>query len=90
MWIFTITYNFDIAYIAKKCETQEEAFAMLNKYLQEEIECVKTESGYTPSVLEWHAGDVTLVYAEGYSMENLERNYGQEDCAEYRIFKVNE
>lgn len=90
MWIFTITYNFDVAYVAKRCETQTEAFEMLNKYLQKEIELVKAESGYTPSILEWNAEDVTLVYAEGYSMKNLDREPHREDCAEYRIFKVDE
>ena len=90
-YIFTITYNFDGDYVAKECDTYEEALKMLNNYLTEEIETVKTESEYEPSVLKWNEDDVTLVYAEGYNtnpIENRYREFLRENCAYYRIFEV--
>lgn len=87
IYVFTITYNFDGDYIAKKCNTHEEAVIMLNDFLTEEIKVIQTECEYTPSVLEWNEDDVTLVYAEGYTIETTD-NYATEDCAFYRIFEV--
>lgn len=87
-YIFTITYNFDGAYVVKKCATYEEALKMLKDYLKEEIKTIRTESEYEPSVLEWEEDDVTLVYASGYTKEEKSRNYATEDCAYYRIFEV--
>ena len=54
----------------------------------EEVQTVRTECGYTPSVLEWSEDDITLVYAEGYSGDDIKGNYNSEDCAYYRIFEV--
>lgn len=91
IYIFTITYNFDGDYVAKKCNTYEEALKMLNDFLEEEVLIVKTESEYEPSVLKWDEDDVTLVYAEGYTtnpIENKDRAFLIEDCAYYRIFEV--
>lgn len=90
-YIFTITYNFDNDYIIKKCNTYSEAINLLNRYLEEEIEIVKREREYTPSILKWEDDDITLVYEEGYSTkpsENKNRSYETEDCAYYRIFEV--
>lgn len=90
-YIFTITYNFDGDYVAKKCDTYNEAIKLLNSYLEEEIEIIKREGEYNPSVLRWDNDDITLVYADGYSTnpsENKNRSYGTEDCAYYRIFEV--
>ena len=69
MYILAITYNFDGGYVAKKCETYEDAIKLLNDYLEEEVRIVKTESEYEPSVLRWEEDDVTLVYASGYTKE---------------------
>lgn len=92
IYVFTITYNFDGAYIAKKCNTFEEAMKMMNDYLEEEIKTIKDESGYEPSIIKWSADDVTFVYAEGYTNEfasSLDvRSWEYEDCAYYRIFIV--
>lgn len=85
MFIFTITYNFEGTYIAANCNTYEDALEMLQTYLKEEIETIKKEGEYEPSVLEWSEDDITLVYAEGYNKE--EKNYAMEDCAYYRIFE---
>lgn len=88
MYILAITYNFDGGYVAKKYETYEDAIKMLNDYLEEEVRIVKTESEYEPSVLRWEEDDVTLVYASGYTKEEMNRNYATEDCAYYRVFEV--
>ena len=90
MFIFTITYNFNRTYVARKSNTKEEAFAAFREHLEEEIKTVKSESGYEPSVLEWYDDDITLVYAEGYSTETRGRNYATEDSAYYRIFEIEE
>lgn len=88
MFIFTITYNFDGSSVAKKCDTMEEAVKTLQEYLSEEVNAVKAESGYEPSVIDWSEDDVVLVYAEGYTKDTKDRNYALEDCAYYRIFEV--
>ena len=88
MYILVITYNFDGGYVAKKCETYEDAIKLLNDYLEEEVRIVKTESEYEPSVLRWEDDDVTLVYASGYTKEEMSRNYAIEDCAYYKILKI--
>lgn len=88
-YIMVITYNFDAAYIAKYFDIRDEAIAAMNKYIENETWCVMQESGYKPSVLNWSEDDVTLVYAEGYSLENLEDGeFRIEDCADYRVFEV--
>lgn len=91
IYIFTITYNFDGDSVVKKCDTYEEAVNMLDNFLEEEVQIVRTESEYEPSVLKWNEDDVTLVYAEGYTtnpIENKDRAFLREDCAYYRIFEV--
>lgn len=88
MYILTITNNFNSGYVAKKYETYEEAAKALNDYLKNEIQIVKTESRYEPSVLKWEEDDITLVYAPGYTEKEVKRNYEIEDCAYYRVFEV--
>lgn len=88
IYIVTITYNYEGGYVAKKCDTYEEAVKLLNDFLKEEVQTVRTECGYTPSVLEWGEDDITLVYADGYSEDDLKGNYNSEDCVYYRIFEV--
>ena len=91
MYVLMITYNFDGGYEARKCEKYNDAVVLLNTYLKEEIETVKRKSGYMPSVLKWDEDDITLVYAEGYTLnteEKEKRNYASEDCAYYRIFQI--
>ena len=88
IYIFTITYNFDGDSVVRKCNTYEEAINMMNDFLKEEIQIIRTECEYNPSVLKWAEDDVTLVYAEGYSTETTDRNYATEDCGFYRIFEV--
>jgi hypothetical protein len=88
IYIFNVTYNFDGYYVAKKCNNYDEALAMLNDFLEKEVQEVVAGSEYNPSVLKWSDDDVTLVYAEGYSTEEISMNYNTEDCAYYRIFEV--
>ena len=38
MYVLAITYNFDGGYVAKKCETYEDAIKLLNDYLEEEVQ----------------------------------------------------
>lgn len=83
MYIFTITYSFDVDYFAKKFDTFEEAVECLNKTLQEEKEIVMTENEYEPSIIRYTQNDVVFVYAEG-----LDDDYFTEDRAYYRIFEV--
>lgn len=90
MYIVTITYNFDSDTVVKSCKTEEDAIKLLNKLLDEEIKTVQTENNYTPSVLRWEDDDVTLVYAEGYTTKDMNRNYALEDCANYRVFAVDD
>ena len=86
MYILAITYNFDGGYVAKAFDTEEDAVIMLNQYLLQEIDTVKTESGYTPSVLTYSDTDKTLVYCEGCTKDSGYDH--EEDCAFYRIFEV--
>lgn len=83
IYIFTVTYSFDSDYIAKKCDSYEEAVKMLNEYLNEEVETVQRESEYTPSVIRNAEDDVILIYAEGET-----ENYHTEDYACYKVFEV--
>lgn len=87
-YIFTITYNFDSAYVAKKCKTYEEAVEMLNDYLTAEAETVKQECQYEPSIIRYSKDEATLVYAEGYHLDDMTSNMALEQCAYYRIFAV--
>lgn len=75
-------------YITRHGETMEEAIKTLHEYLDEEVNTIKNESEYEPSILDWSEDDVVLVYAEGYTKETEDRNYALEDCAYYRIFEV--
>ena len=88
IYIFTITYNFAGHSVARKCDTYEEAVKMLNDFLEEEIQIIKAESEYNPSVLKFAEDDVLLVYAEGYTNETKDRSYATEECAFFRIFEV--
>lgn len=87
IYVFTITYNFDTDAVVKKCDTYYEALQMLKDYLENEVQNIRYEKEYEPSVLDWSAHDVTLVYAEGYDTD-CGNEYGVEDCAYYRIFEV--
>ena len=87
LFIFTITYNFDGDYVAKKCDTYEEAVKTLKEYLTTEIKVIKEDCDYTPSVLQFEEDDVLLVYNEGYVFSG-NRDYALEDCAHYRIFEI--
>ena len=87
-YVFVITYNFDNDYIIRKCNSDKKAVELLQKYLQDEIETIVSECGYQPSVLAWDETDVTLVYAEGYTTDDMNRNHALEDCAYYRVFKI--
>ena len=87
MYIFTITYNFDDDYIAKKCDSYQDALALLIQYLKEEINIVKTESEYTPSVVQFQLDDIALVYEENVTLDNY-KEHTNADTAYYRIFEV--
>lgn len=88
MYVMAITYSFDGSYVAKKFDTYKEALQHLYKYLNEEISQVRLESDFEPSVLRWSEDDITLVYAEGFSEDDFEKNYCKEDCAYYRVFEI--
>lgn len=91
-YIVVITYNFDTDFVAVKCKTYEEAVEKLNELLNEEIEIVKRESEYTPSVLRFTDDDVTLVYESGYTLNYMREKsikyYLLQDCAFYRVVEV--
>lgn len=90
-YIVVITYNFDTDFVAVKCKTYEEAVEKLNELLNEEIETVKRENEYTPSVLRFTDDDVILVYESGYTLDlkNVStREHLLQDCAFYRVIEV--
>ena len=91
-YIVVITYNFDTDFVAVKCKTYEEAVEKLNELLNEEIETVKRENEYTPSVLRFTDDDVTLVYGSGYTLNYMKeksiRYYLLQDCAFYKVIEV--
>ena len=87
-YIITITYNFDTDYFVKKCPTRTSALNVLKNLLEKEIETVKSECEYTPSVITFCDDDIILVYAEGYTANDKDRSFLQEDCAFYRIFEI--
>lgn len=88
MYILIITYNFDTSYITQILPTKKEAIDILNRYLNEEVQTIKNECEYTPSVLDWKEDDICLVYASGYTKQINNRNYALEDCAYYRVFEI--
>lgn len=77
-----ITYSFDSDYVAFPCATQDEAQAVLEDYLAEEIETVRTESGYDPIVRRESDGSAVLIYADDEAFEE------DADRAEYRTFEI--
>lgn len=87
IYIFNVTYNFSGNYIAKKCNTYDEALAMLNDFLEKESYNFTENCGYNPSVLKWSEDNVTLVGAGGYSTEES-NNHNTENCAYCKIFEV--
>lgn len=90
-YIVVITYNFDTDFVAIKCKTYEEAVEKLNELLNKEIETVKRENEYTPSILRFTDDDVTLVYESEYTLDlkNVStREYLLQDCAFYKIIEV--
>ena len=91
-YIVVIIYNFDTDFVAEKCKTYEEAVEKLNELLNEEIEIVKRENEYTPSVLRFADDDVILVYESGYTLNYMReksiRYYLLQDCAFYKIIEV--
>lgn len=90
-YIVVITYNFDTDFVAIKCKTYEEAVEKLNELLNEEIEIVKRENEYTPSVLRFADDDVILVYESGYTLDlkNVStREYLLQDCAFYKVIEI--
>lgn len=87
MYVFTITYNFDGDYIAKKFDSYQDALALLIKYLKDEINTVEVESGYRPSVVQFQLDDIALVYEENVTLDNY-KEYTNADTAYYRIFEV--
>lgn len=91
-YIVVITYNFDTDFIAIKCKTYEEAVEKLNELLNEEIETVKRENEYAPSVLRFTDDDVTLVYGSGYTLNYIKgksiRYYLLQDCAFYKVIEA--
>lgn len=93
-YIMSITYNFDADYIAKAFDTEHEAVMEMNRMLDEEVEIIKRESEYEPSVIRWNFDDILLVYEEGYTLDNIQRgnikdfSYLMEDNATYRVFEI--
>ena len=87
MYIFTITYNFDGDYIAQKFNTFTAAFLMLEKMLKTEVETVRNECEYEPSVIRFADDDVCLIYEEDVTLEN-HTEFTKSDTAYYRIFEV--
>ena len=93
-YIMSITYNFDADYIAKAFDTEHDAVMEMNRMLDEEIEIIKRESEYEPSVIRFNYYDILLIYEEGYDINNIQNGnakdfgYLMEDCATYRVFEV--
>lgn len=88
MFILTITYNFEKDSVVIKCDSYEDAVERLNNFLDKEVQTIKTENNYIPSTLKWSEDDVTLVYAEGYTTETIDRNNATENCAYYKVFEL--
>ena len=83
-YIMLITYSFDTDYVAKPCATEEEAIAELNKYLDKEVETVKTECEYMPIIIRYGESEVKLVYTDDkweYANEDI-------DTATYKVIEI--
>lgn len=87
-YIIAITFSDDISYIARKYQTKEEAIAAMNDEIKAQIEIVQKECGYTPSLLRWSDSFVTIVFAEGYSVDSLTACYALEHSNTYRVFEI--
>lgn len=75
IYITTGTYSFSSDYITKPFKTELEALTEMNKLIDKEVETVRKESGYTPTVVQHRDDDVEIVYKDG-------------DSSYYRVLKV--
>lgn len=83
-YLMLITYSFDTDYVAKPCATEGEAIAELNRYLDEEIETIKKESGYDPIVQRYGEQEVKLVYTDNV----WDYAEGEADTATYKVIEI--
>lgn len=81
-YIMLITYSWDSDYVAVPCETENEAITWLNKYLDDEIEVIKTESEYEPKVVRHDEDLVELLYTEDNYVDS------DTDVATYRVIEI--
>lgn len=87
-FIFSITYNFDSAYICRLFNTEQKAIECLKKYLEEEIKIVRKESEYEPSVLKDNDTEITLIYEENALMYDEYGNRTTYDMAFYKVMEA--
>ena len=88
-YIMTITYNFDLDYVCKEFNSEEEAIQALNSYLEEEIKTISYESEYNPTVIRHDDWNVDLIYDENATYQY---NYYEPvgcDVAFYKVMEVN-
>lgn len=59
-----ILYSWDLDYISKPFNTEEEAIQAMNDYLNQEIEIIRKESNYDPIVKKNDDTETILLYTD--------------------------
>lgn len=87
-YILTITNSFNSDYIAEKYNSYEEALAVMEGYLELEIEKIEDLECYEPSVLRFNDNDVRLVDEEETVTLDNYREFTNSCITYYRVFKI--
>lgn len=82
-YVMLLTYNFTTDYSAVPCETEEEAIKVMHKWIDAEIETVKTECGYEPVVKEYSDDEMVIAYTDDELYFDL-----YTDAATYKVIEI--
>ena len=83
-YVLSITYSFDTDYLAVPCHSYEEAKEWMQRYLAAEVETVKEESEYQPSVIALSDDETVLVYEKSVDGSH----YKEFEYATYKIMEL--
>lgn len=91
-YVFILTYNFDSSIFVESFESMEEAEERLKAVLDEELDTVKRECEYEPTVIIQDSHDLELIYATKEQWdEAVNAGRGQQrvfDAARYFIVEI--
>ena len=91
-YVFILTYNFDTSIFVESFESMEEAEERLKAVLDEELDTVKRECEYEPTVIIQDSHDLELIYATKEQWdEAINAGRGKQrvfDAARYFIVEI--